>query len=316
MSDSQLPTNSTREKYQPIIVGRSEELAQLWELVLKGRHVLVTGAPGIGKTILLDVLYEGLSARPDVHIFRVGDSRQFKASLVELAEQMHARGVYRHPKFSESVLRTMTWDKLAPKVRALTVKVLAESLVVSLAGRNAILIWDQFDKATPTEVSWLHQFLNTATLLVATSDPSNFKLKVILDRIPARVELEELTESESYELMDRCFEVAPFAVSDLDWYKREIWRKTQGNPRAIKDLLADHSLEKYIDSRFIRSIQSDQGVQYFPISWIVVIGTLLFSIHRYVGRGLGDRDAYIIGAAGMVIFLFLTIVVRKGNKAP
>lgn len=313
--DSRPPANSTREKYQAIVVGRKDELAQLWELVLKGRHVLVAGAPGIGKTVLLDMLWEGLQARSDVSIFRVGDARQFKAALVELAEQMHEERIYQHPKFSENVIRSMTWDKLAPKVRALTIKELAESLVVSLGGRNAILIWDQFDKATPTELSWLHQFLNTATLVVATSDAGNSKLKVILDRIPARVELKELTEPESYELMDRCFEIAPFAVSDVNWYKREIWRKSQGNPRAIKDLLADHSLEKYIDSQFIRSIQSDQGVRYFPISWIVLVGTLLFSIHRYVGRGLGDRDAYIIGAAGMVIFLFLTLLVRKGNKA-
>ncbi|MDA2930093.1 ATP-binding protein [Acidobacteria bacterium AH-259-O06] len=314
--DCQPQSNNTREKYQPIVVGRSEELAQLWELALKGRHVLVTGGAGIGKTVLLDMLYEGLRAREDFYIFRVGDSRQFKAALTELAEQMHAQGIYQHRKFSESVLRTMTWEKLAPKVRALTVKDLAESLVLSLAGRQAILIWDQFEKATPTELSWHHQFLTTATLVIATSDPSNSKLKVILDRIPARVELKELSEPESHELMEECFEIAPFAVSDLLWYKREIWRKSQGNPRAIKDLLADHSLEKYIDSQFIRSIQSDQGVRYFPISWMVLIATLLFSIHRYVGRGLGDRDAYIIGAAGMVIFLFLSLLVRKGNKAP
>ena len=312
--DRQSNSRSAREKYQPILVGRHEELAQLWELALKGRHVLVSGAPGMGKSVLLEMLFEGLSARKDVYVFRVSDARQFKTALVELAEQIHARGIYQHPKFSGNVLHSMPWEKLVPKVRALTVKALAEGVVVSLATRNAILIWDQFDRATPTELSWLHQFLNTATLLVGTSDPTNFKLKVILDRLPAKVELKELTESESYELMDRCFEVAPFAVSDFDWYRREIWRKSQGNPRAIKDLLADHSLEKYIDSQMIRSIQSDQGVRYFPISWIVLIVTLLFSIHRYVGRGLGDRDAYIIGAAGMVIFLFLSILVREGNR--
>ncbi|MDA2933690.1 ATP-binding protein [Acidobacteria bacterium AH-259-D05] len=308
------PRNSNREKYLPIIVGRREELAQVWELALKGRHTLVTGTQGIGKTVLLGMLFEGLSAQGDVYIFRVGDSRQFKNALVELAEQMHSREIYQHPKFSPNVLRSMPWEKLAPKVRSLTIKTLAESLVISLAGKNAILIWDQFDRATPTELSWLHQFLNTATVLVATSDPNNPKLKVILDRIPAKVELKELTEAESYQLIDQCFEVAPFAVSDLKWYRREIYRKTQGNPRAIKDLLADHSLEKYIDAQYIRSIQSEQGVRYFAISWIVLIGTLLFSIHRYVGRGLGDRDAYIIGATGMITFLFLSMLVRKANR--
>jgi hypothetical protein len=312
--DSPAPSDSAKEKYQAIIVGRRDELAQLWELALKGRHVVVTGPPGIGKSVLLQMLFEGLSSQGDVFIFRIGDARQFKNALTELAEQLHTRGIYQHPKFSANVLRSMPWDKLAPKVRSLTVKTLAESLVLSLSGRSAILIWDQFDKATPTELSWLHQFLNTATLLVATSDPSSSKLKAILDRIPAKIELKELTEVESYELIDHCFQVAPFAVSDTDWYRREIWRKTRGNPRGIKDLLADHSLEKYIDSQIIRAINSEQGVHYFAISWIVLIITLLFSVYRYVGRGLGDRDAYIIGAVGMVTFLFLSLLIRKANK--
>jgi len=305
---------AAREKYQSIVVGRKEELAQLWELALKGRHVIVSGEPGMGKTVLLEMLYQGLRAKGDINVFRVADARQFKTALVELAEQMHGRGIFQHPNLSENVVRSMPWEKLHSKVKSLTIKDLAELLVVSLGGQNAILIWDQFDRATPTELSWLHQFLNVAAVIIGTWDPTNPKLKVILDRIPAKVEVKELSEAESFELMDRCFEIAPFAVSNLKWYRNGIWRKSQGNPRAIKDLLADHSLEKYIDSQFIRSIQTEQSVKYFPISWIVLVGMVLFSVHRYMGRGLGDRDAYIIGAVGMVVFLFLTFLVRRANR--
>jgi energy-coupling factor transporter ATP-binding protein EcfA2 len=306
--------NSSRERYQSVTVGRQEELAQLWELALKGRHVIVTGSSGIGKSTLLLTFFESLRAQKDVLIFRIADARQFKNALVELAEQLHNQQSYRHPRLSPNIIRSMPWETLAAKTRALTIKALAESLILSLAGQNAIVIWDQFYKATPTELSWLHQFLNSATLIVGTSDPTSSKLKLVLDRIPARIEMKELTQQESYDLIDRCFQIAPFAVSDLLWYRREIWRKTRGNPRAIKDLLADHSLEKYIDSQIIRVINSEQGVQYFAISWGVLILTLLFSIYRYVGRGLGDRDAYIVGAVGMVVFLFLSLLVRRANK--
>ncbi len=312
--DIEQQAGAARERYQPVIVGRTRELAELWELVTKGRHVLVTGAPGIGKTVLLEMLATGLGRQGDVHVFRVSDARQFKNSLLELAEQMHARGVFVHPRLSTSVVRSLPWEKLAPKVRTLTVKDLAEALVLSLKGQRAVLIWDQFDRATPTEVSWLHQFLNVAAVVLATSDPGSLRLKPILDRVPAKVEIEELDEEESYELIDRCLEAAPFAVSDLVWYRREIRRRSQGNPRAIKDLLADHSLEKYIDSQAIRAIQSEQGVRYFAVSWVVLIAALAFSIQRYVGRGLGDRDAYIIGACGMVFFIFLSMLVRKANR--
>jgi hypothetical protein len=132
--------------------------------------------------------------------------------------------------------------------------------------------------------------------------------------MPAKVEVRELSEAESRELVERCFEVAPFGVSNPDWYAREILRKTRGNPRAIKDLLADHSLEKYVDHRMIRAMANDQGARYFAVSWLALVAALLFSIHRYVGRGLGDRDAYIIGAVGMVTFIFLSMLVRKGNR--
>ena len=54
-------------------------------------------------------------------------------------------------------------------------------------------------------------------------------------------------------------------------------------------------------------------VRYIAVSWIALIVTVLFSLHLYVGRGPGDRDAYIIGAAGMVVFLFLSMLVRKAG---
>ena len=163
--DSEEVRAGARERYQPIIVGRTRELAELWELVTKGRHVLVTGASGLGKTALLDMLCTGLSNQGDTHVFRVTDARQFKNSLVELAEQMHARRIFVHPRLATAVVQALPWEKLAPKVRALTVKDLGEALTLSLRGQRAVLIWDQFDRATPTEVSWLHQFLNVATRL-------------------------------------------------------------------------------------------------------------------------------------------------------
>jgi hypothetical protein len=242
--DSEESRAGARERYQPIIVGRTRELAELWELASKGRHVVVTGEPGIGKSVLLQMLLEGLSERGDLNVFRVSEIRPFKNALVELAEPLHAKRIFLHPRLSAAVVRALPWEKLAPKVRALTVKVLAEALVLSLKGRQAILICDQFDRATPTELAWFHQFFDVATIILATSDPANSKLKPILDRVPAKVELKEFSQAESEELIDRCFEAAPFAVSDIGWYRREIWRKSQGNPRAIKDLLADHSLEK------------------------------------------------------------------------
>jgi len=306
---------TARERYQPIIVGRQEELAQLWELALKGRHVIVSGEAGIGKSALLKMLYQGLRAKGDLNVFRVADGRQFKNALLELTEQVHGQGLFRHPALSDTVVRSLPWNKLVPKVRLLTVKLLMESLIASLAGHKAILVWDQFDKATPTELAWLHQFLNVSTVIVGSREPASAKRKPILDRIPVRLEVGELTEAEGLELIDRCLEAAPFAVSNVCWYKKEILRKTRGNPRAIKDLLADHSLEKYVDNRMIRAMATDQGARYLAISWLVLVGALVFSVHRYIGRGLGDRDAYVIGAVGMVVFIFLSILVRKANRA-
>jgi len=80
------------------------------------------------------------------------------------------------------------------------VKALAEALVLSLKGRQATLICDRFDRATPTELAWFHQFFDVATVILATSDPANSKLRPVLDRVPAKVELAEFSEQESQEL--------------------------------------------------------------------------------------------------------------------
>lgn len=305
---------SSRESFEPVFVGREELLAELWELALKGRHTLVFGEKGVGKSALLERLYRGLKEGGEVKVLFVEDARNLKPMLISLAQQLHEYRLFQHPYLSDAAVKGMTWRKLLPKVRSLTIPDLARAVITSLQGQGCLLLLDHLEKLLPTAEAWLNQLLNVATLIVATSDPQAKSLKAFLQRIPAKVEVPPLTREETSRMIEQCLALVPIAVQDPDHYRRGIYHASGGNPKVVKDLLADHSLEKKIDRRGIRELDLDAKAQYVATSWAFLVLIVLFGAVRYIGRGIGDRDSFILGAVMMLVMILVGIFVRRANR--
>lgn len=312
-----MPEAATRERYEPVFVGREEILSELWELALKGRHALVYGERGVGKSAILERLYRGLREGGEVRVVFVPDSRNLKPTLLTIAEQLHAYGLLRHPHLSAVAVKGMTWRKLLPKIRGLGVPELARAVIASMQGQGCLVLLDQLERLLPTAEAWLNQVVNVATVVIAATGPQEKSLRAFLQRIPAKVEVPPLTREEAYRMIEACMRLVPVAVQDPEHYRRVLYHASGGNPKAVKDLLADHSLERRIDRQGLREMEVAAGsahVKFFATSWMVFLAAIAFTAMRYIGRGMGDRDSYIIGAVMMLVMLLLGIFVRRANR--
>lgn len=306
--------SSTRETFEPIFLGRADLLATLWGLALKGRHTLITGAKGIGKSALMERLYRGLKEGGEVRVLLVEESRNLRPMMLALAEQLHEHRLFRHPYLADTATSRMTWRTLLPKARGLAAADLARAVITSLQGQRCLLLLDHLDRLVPTTEGWFHQLINVATLIVATSDPQAKSLKSFLERIPARVEVPALTREETYQLIDACLTLVPIAAQDPEHYRRSIYHASGGNPKAVKDILADHSLEKRIDRQGIRELDLGTQARYVATSWAFLLLFVVFGALRYAARGIGDRDNFIIGAVMMLIMIVVGAFARKANR--
>lgn len=306
--------SSTRETFEPVFIGQADLLATLWELALKGRHTLITGEKGIGKSVLMARLYRGLKEGGEVRVLLVEESRNLRPMMLALGEQLHEYRLFRHPYLSDAATARMTWRTLLPKVRGLAATDLARAVVTSLQGQRCLILLDHLDRLVPTTEGWFHQLINVATLVVVTSDPQAKSVKAFLERIPARVEVPALTREETYRLIDACLTLVPIAVQDPEHYRRSLYHASGGNPKIVKDLLADHSLEKRIDRQGIRELGLGTQARYVATSWAFLLLIVLFGTLRYAARGVGDRDNFIIGAVMMLIMILVGVFVRKANR--
>ena len=306
---------SSRELYEPVFVGREEILSTLWELALKGRNTLLWGEHGMGKSAILERLYRGLREGGEVKVLFVEDSRNLKPILMSLAQQLHAYGLFSHPHLSDGAVRGMTWRKLLPKVRGLGVPDLARAVIASMQGRRCLVLLDQLERLLPTGEAWLNQVVNVATVIVATADAQARSLRGFLQRIPAKVEVPPLSREETYRMIEACCAIVPVAVQDPEHYRRTLYHASGGNPKRVKDMLADHSLERRLDRQGIRELDLEVTAKYFATSWGLFGLMVLFGAVRYIGRGIGDRDSFIIGAVMMLVMMLVGYFVRRANRS-
>jgi hypothetical protein len=292
-------------------VGRSEILDTVKQHLLKGQHVCLYGDRGIGKTAITEEIVLWLKEeKPNLRFIHVSDEMTFKNLLVQLARELHGLGLFRHPLISPEEMATLGWSQISKRTRALTLHELGSAVVTSLRGEGVLLVIDSLNKVKPTDQAWLQDIIKNAVCLISTRDKDEKNLKPLLARFEL-VKVPTLSRSEAYDMMDVLLAEHPVPSTDPKHYCKAVWDASKGYPNAIRDLIWKGSLEKYVDKEHIRGLAHDAGVKGFSIAPALLILVVVFSVWRYVARGVGDQDGLIIGGAGSAIFGVIWLFLRR-----
>ena len=102
-----------------LLIGRAAELQRLRENVARGRHSVLVGKVGLGKSHLLRALNRELPR--SIYLDEV---RPLRPSLVALCQALHARG--------HLTLTDAPWPEALKKVQRLNIRELTEVVAQSL----------------------------------------------------------------------------------------------------------------------------------------------------------------------------------------
>ena len=119
------------------LVGRDDEVADLVTEIRKGKHVILTGSVGIGKSAVLREALEQASSRIDL-IIRLHD-HQAKGQFVEMARQMlnlglvSAKELDLPAQFQGIPPSEIEWKNIRNRVNRMSMRDLTQALIPALA---------------------------------------------------------------------------------------------------------------------------------------------------------------------------------------
>ena len=159
------------------LIGRDELIERVTREARKGRHLLLTGRPGIGKSTVLEAVLDRLIVRRDLVILHVNE-HQAKGQFLEMA-----RGLLESGLLKPSALEldagldaldpaALDWAKLKRPVNRLSIRDLTAAIVPAIhahQGRVLVAV-DDLTAVTPTLVAFWLAVLDAAQLLTCASE--------------------------------------------------------------------------------------------------------------------------------------------------
>ena len=302
-------------------IGRDDLIEQVAREARKGRHLLLTGRPGIGKSTVLDAVIDRLIVRRDLVILHVNE-HQAKGQFLEIA-----RGLLESGLLKPSALEldaglddldpaALEWAKLKRQVNRLSIRDLTAAIVPALhAHKGRVLVAvDDLTAVTPTLVAFWLAVLDAAQLLACANEKRKNVARLWWKL--AEIEVPPLPTERAREIAQTYLQQTGTLVESPALFVAHVVQQANGNPQALADLLADSAKERVVDKQRIREMKHAAGVRYLDFTPVMVVALASVVGARYLAIGTGDTELYVF--AGMLAAVVISIRVflfRGAGKA-
>jgi energy-coupling factor transporter ATP-binding protein EcfA2 len=303
------------------LIGRDELIERVAREARKGRHLLLVGPVGIGKSAVLEAAIDRLLVRQARVVLHLHD-HQAKGQFLELARGLLEAGLLKpsalelDPRLDDLDPAALEWMKLRRSVNRLSLRDLTAALVPALhahPGRVLIAV-DDLTAVTPTLVAFWLAILDAAQILACASvkKPTVAKLWWKL----AEIEVPPLAPEHAREIAQTYLTQTGTLVESPPLFLAHLVQQANGNPQALADLLADSSKERVVDKQRIREMRHAAGVRYLDFTPAMIVALASVVGARYLAIGTGDTELYIF--AGMLAAVVISVRVflfRGAGKA-
>ncbi|MDD5319484.1 MAG: ATP-binding protein [Methylococcales bacterium] len=296
------------------LIGRDELVADLVAEIRKGKHVILTGPVGIGKSA---VLREALKRAP-INLLIKLDDYQAKGQFIEIARQMLVLGLVSAKelglpvKFHNLPVADIDWKEVKNQINRMSMRDLTHAIIPALArvDTKPVIAVDDLTSLTPTQMAfWLAIFDHAQVIGCASEKKARvrklwWKMKEIA--------VKPLPPDVIRKVVKKYIETKGVLIESPDLYISHVVKQSGGIPQAIYDMLDESGKERIIDKRKVREMRHEAGVSYLDFTpMVMILGALIVSM-RYVGMGTGDKTLYIMGGMGAALFLTFRFFIFKG----
>lgn len=289
-------------QHEKFTVGRKNELEILALNAEKRINTILIGSIGVGKSHLLRSIAKGQK------MILIDDTSDIKNTLIGIL-------LYLYEGDKDTLKRVIYPNygkiELQKHLTKQSIKSLCEEIVKITAKLEYTLLIDSVDSITPKAVKTLEFLKDHFCILTSAREVpvsrSSFLWNFDRVKVPTlnRLESLEMIHKLSYDLK----------VPDFDIFKNHIFEQTNGNPRAIFEMIDRYRKEPFLTKETIKNITHFGALPEIDMTAIVllVFGSLV--ILRYLAAETGEESLKFIGGLAFILLLlgryFLRFTKRK-----
>jgi hypothetical protein len=310
--------------------GRTDELYQLVRNLQRGRHTILIGDKGIGKSRLMLEAKWILSGRTKRIDFSMNIMTQIKGQLgvrinpnqykilfiehsnplgdclKEMAEKLFYNGDLQIEMDSERE----DWSVLKKKLSGLGSIRLQATIFegISKSPETYLIFFDNLDRISPSQQAFIETLLNIAVICAAVVEmKENYFFKRIWASF-VKLEIGPLPDAVCMEMIDYFMNTYNLRIIDRELYRREILKSSNGNPFHVKNMLWHGSREKYIDTEEIHKLRRIDEGHYFNMGPIYIFGVAMVTLFKIFSIGTDNREFYIyFSSLGFIAYLVFRV---------
>lgn len=298
------------------LIGRDDLVGDLSAEIRKGKHVILTGPVGIGKSAVLKAALEQAKDKIEL-LIRLHD-HQAKGQFVEIARQMLALNLITAQEldlpseYHGTPAAQIDWKAVKNRVNRMSMRDLTQAIIPALARaeHKPVIAVDDLTALTPTQMAfWLAIFDHAQVIGCASEKKARvrklwWKMK--------EIQVKPLPPDVVKEIVRKYIAAKGVLIESPDLYISHVVKQSGGVPQAIHDMLDESGKERIIDKRKVREMRHEAGVNYLDFTpMVMILGAVIVSM-RYVGMGTGDKTLYIMGGMGAALFLTFRFFIFKG----
>ena len=275
-----------------LTLGRNTEISHLSDNIYKNINTIILGGTGVGKSKLLETI------ETDKKILKLDDTESIKKSLVNILLYLFAND-------KKAVLRLLWKDfekeEIVKKIQRENTTSLCQQIMDATKKHEYVLLIDNISNITPSAKKVIEKFKDHFVIIcgaksVKINDTSfiwNFE----------KMELKPLNRHYSL-LMINNLSVG-MEIENWELYRNHIYTQTNGNPRAITELVLRYRKEAFVTNTIVREIRHIGALKEIDMSWLIILFLGIVMATRYMAKELDEPALKFIGSIAMIALLMM-----------
>ena len=304
------------------LIGRDDLVDKLVKEARKGRNLLLTGPPGIGKSAVLEAVTTRLVDRyNDINLISI-DEQQAKGQFLSLTRGLLELGLVKpsalelDKSLDEADPATIQWLKIKRQVNRLSIRDLCAAIIPAIhahPGRVLIAV-DDLTTVTPTMTAFWLAILDGAQIIGCASEKRK-NLARLWWKL-AEIPVPPLKPEVARQIAKTYMQQTGTLIEAPGLFLAQVVHQANGNPQALADLLADSSKERVVNKQKIREMKHGAGHRYFDFTPVMIVALASIVGARYLAIGTGDTELYIFaGMLAAVVISLRVFLFRGAGKA-
>lgn len=332
------------------LIGRDDLVEKVVKEVRKGRHVILIGPVGCGKSAVLEAVLEQIERRRDERLKvnaeddelpgeeerqeaqrLYGDKRttrnftlvyvtdhQAKGQFIAIARRLLQAGILTPEtlelpeQFHGMRGEQIPWAKVKRHVTRLSMRDLTGAIIPAIHDHKGrvLIAVDDLTSLTPTLQAFWLAVFDV-TQVIGCASQKKPNLRRLWWKM-TEIEIPPLPPTATREIAKGYIAQRGMLIEAPDLFIEHVVQQSGGNTQAIEDMLDDASKERVVDKRKIREMRHAAGVRYVDFTPVLVIVGALIVGSRYVAMGLGDTALYVVAGLGAALFMALRYFLMRG----